>query len=169
MAGVKLRAPISPPNIRQFAKFAIVGCSNVAVSFIIFYVCYKELRLASLIINSLGWWGHRLQEILMQFGISTVDAGFSNIVGYAGGMINSFYLNKTWTFNARGRTLTQMRRFVVLNLVALTLSTSIMFVLVDLYGMQYLVTWCLTIGLVMFLSFLGSKYWAFVEQISYGK
>jgi putative flippase GtrA len=169
MVGVRLRSSFSPPDIRQFARFAIVGCSNVAVSFIIFYICYTELRLASLIINSLGVWGHRLQELLTQFGISTVDAGCSNIVAYAGGMINSFCLNKTWTFDVRGRTLTQMRRFVVVNIVGLTISTSIMFVLVDLRGMPYLITWFLTIGFVMFLSFLGSKYWAFAEQTSHGK
>ena len=76
-------------------------------------------------------------------------------------MINSFLLNKIWTFQAEGGTYRQLLRFVVINLVALLLSTSSMFLLVDVLGGPYIATWFVVIAPVTILSYLANKFWAF--------
>ena len=120
------------PNGRQLIKFAIVGCLNVLVTFVFFFLCYRQWSLASLILDAMGSTGEVIKEILFELNIHSIDAAFANTIGYMAGMINSFVLNKLWTFEAKGRTTRQLHRFFILNIIGLIVSTSIIFVFVDL-------------------------------------
>jgi putative flippase GtrA len=151
---------------RQLVKFAIVGCLNVAVSFVTFLVCYRYVPLASFVLDAMGAAGANVIAAMNRVGVPTVDAGFANVVGYAVGMLNSFLLNKTWTFEAKGRTAVQARRFVALNVVGLAFSTLAVLVMVDVLGFAYLPVWIATTAFVMLLNFLGNKYWTFVADPS---
>ena len=150
-------------DIRQIVKFAIVGCLNVLVSFVVFYLCYRQWPLATVILDAVGAAGEVIKEVLLRFNIDSIDGAFANTIGYMAGMVNSFTLNKLWTFEAKGRTASQIHRFFVLNILGLVLSTLIMFVFVDLLNASYLVVWPVTIGLVMIINFIGNKYWTFSE------
>jgi len=147
---------------RQVSRFAIVGCLNVAVSLVTFLIIYRYVPLASIVLDTLGAAGTRIADAMIRAGVPVVDAGFANFVGYLAGMVNSFVLNKRWTFEAGGRTALQARRFVVLNLAGLSVSTSLILVFVDVLGMPYLPVWIATTALVMILNFFGNKYWTFV-------
>lgn len=149
------------PHANQFIKFAIVGCLNVLVSFVVFYLCYRQWPLASMILATIGTKGAWINANLATFGIKSIDGAFANILGYLAGMVNSFILNKMWTFAAKGATVRQINRFVILNILGLILSTLIIFIFVDLLLAPYLIVWFLTIGIVMILNFLGNKYWTF--------
>lgn len=150
-------------DFRQLYRFAIVGCLNVLVSFAVFVFFYAVLPLAGLILDNLGSAGSSIRDALSEYGIRSVDAAVANIVGYAAGIGNSFLLNKTWTFRAQGDTLRQMRRFFTLNVLGLALSTFLLFIFVDLFGVSYLLVWGLATAIVMVLNFFGNKIWTFAQ------
>jgi putative flippase GtrA len=150
-------------DARQFLRFAVVGCVNVAVSFAVFLVCFEVWPLGSLALDLLGPAGEAIRTIMANHGVESVDAAVANAVGYGAGMMNSFVLNKLWTFRARGRTLQQMQRFVILNVLGLLLSTALLFVMVDVLGGPHLPIWALATGIVMVLNYFGNKLWAFTQ------
>ena len=152
------------PTFRQFAKFVFVGCLNVIISTVVFYLCYRQWQLAHLIFELTGQAGESAAALLERQGIQSLDAAVATIAGYTAGMANSFMLNRTWTFGARSDVLGQMRRFFLLNIAGLGVSTLIMFTFVDLLNGPYVVVWVITVGLVMVLNFVGNKYWTFARR-----
>ena len=156
-------ALVVSPDFRQFYRFAIVGCLNVLISFAVFVLCYDVWPLASLVFDVTGAAGSWISGILSAYGIHSVGAAFANFCGYAAGMVNSFVLNKIWTFQTRGDTLQQMHRFLILNVLGLLLSTLLLFVFVDLLRRPHLVIWFISTGIVMVLNFYGNKFWTFAD------
>ena len=147
-------------------RFAAVGCLNVTVSFVVFYALYRVWPVATLLLDNLGSLGSAISLRMTEFGISTPDASLASIVGYAAGVLNSFILNKIWTFQAAGDARNQLRRFLVLNALGLAVSTLIVFVFVDVLHGPYVVVWFSAIGIVMIGNFLGQKHWAFADGFS---
>jgi putative flippase GtrA len=98
--------------------------------------------------------------------LEAIERGVANLLGYAAGMVTSFMLNKTWTFEADGSTLRQFRRFLVLNLAGLLLSTVLIFIFVDRLGGPYIFVWIGTTCLVMVVNFVGNKFWTFSDSDS---
>ena len=125
-----------------FARFVVVGCLNFVVSFAAFYASYEFLPL----------------------GESSGRGAVANVVAYAAGMLNSFALNRVWTFRAEGQVAVHAAKFVVLNAATLVASTAIVLVLVDLAGFPALAVWLpLTIA-ILTAHYLGMKHWAFAER-----
>ena len=90
-------------------RFVLVGLSNTLVDIIVFTV------------------------LVAGFAVSPVPA---NIVGYIIGTINSFVLNRNWTFREAYETDWggQFARFTGVNLAALGLSTAIVWTLAPFLG-----------------------------------
>jgi putative flippase GtrA len=153
-------APTSQ-GIQQFKKFIVVGCSNFAVSFLVFYLFYNYLKLSGILFNILGPAGDYLERSLQNIGAESVDAALTNGIGYAAGIINSFIWNKLWTFKARHQTAGQFGRFLVLNLACLLLSSLSLFIFTDYLGLPYGPVWFITMGIVTLVNFVVSKYWVF--------
>jgi len=83
---------------KSIIKFGIVGCINTGVDFITFTL------------------------LLSMFGIDKLAC---QVGGYSMGIINSFVLNKLWTFNdkkERTNTAAQFVKFVVTNMISLGIS-----------------------------------------------
>jgi putative flippase GtrA len=148
---------------RQFGRFAVVGCGNVAISFLVFILFYRYLPLGTFAIGMSGPYSIKIEEALARLGVHSIDAGLANTLGAVAGMANSFLLNKHWTFGAKGMTALQLRRFVVLNIVVITGSSVFIFVLIDVLQFQYLPVWIFATGLAMMANFLGNKFWTFGE------
>jgi putative flippase GtrA len=125
-------------------RFALVGCTNFVVSFSVFYLTFNYLPGA-------------IREQLPA-------ASVANVAAYAAGMVNSFLLNRSWTFRAGGNAAAQALRFAVVSLASLALSTATMFQFVDVRGHPELAVWVPTTIIVMMLNYLGCKYWAFAPQ-----
>ena len=89
------------------------------------------------------------------------EGTFANVLSYVCGTLNSFLWNKTWTFRTHGGSLKQGKRFFVLNLLCLALSTVIIFFFVDMLRGPYRIVWVLTMGFITILNFLGNKLWTF--------
>lgn len=154
---------LASPGARQLVRFLIVGCLNVAVTFVVFVFCYRTLELGSRFLAAAGSAGVWLSGALGRIGVGSIDAAAANFVGYLAGMVNSFILNKAWTFEARGRTLQQMQRFVTLNIVGLIGSTVLMFIGVDLLGVPYPPVFAGTVILTTIFHFVGNKHWTFAS------
>lgn len=152
-------------GVRQLAKFSVVGCLNLAISLTVFIVLYSQLRLGTLVMNSTGDVGLWLTHVLNGFGIEKIDAAVANTVSYATGMMNSFYLNRLWTFEAKVPARTRLPRFVLVNALSFIVSTLILLVVVDVLGASYLPVLCATLGIVTVINFLGNKFWTFSEPL----
>ena len=148
-------------NIGEMMRFGFVGVLNILISFVFFYLTYNYWPIASSFSN-FSLETLRAAGLTLRIDeIQTVNAAFANIIAYIAGMINSFVLNKTWTFQVKDGTLRQLLRFVAINLVALLLSTSAIFLLIDVLGGPYIATWFVVIAPVTVLSYLANKFWAF--------
>src|SRR4030066_360713 len=94
--------------------------------------------------------------------IQFVKFAVVGFIGYGVGMINSFLLNKFWTFGVRETSLVHVRRFFILNVIGLTISTLAILVLVDMLGAPYMPVWFATIVVVTLFNFFGNKHWTFL-------
>jgi putative flippase GtrA len=126
------------------ARFALVGVTNFLVSLAVFVLAYRYLPQA-------------LQRL-------APAAAVANVLAWLAGMVNSFALNRSWTFRARGAIAPQAARFAVVNLAGLGLSTFLVYRLVDTMGLPELCVWVPTTVLVMIVNYLGCKHWAFAPR-----
>ena len=125
------------------ARFALVGLTNFVVSFTVFYLSFNHLP-ASV---------QRHAPV----------AATANLLAYLAGMVNSFILNRSWTFRASGNTAVQAVRFTIVNLSSLAFSTLVMFRFVDVLHYPELAVWVPTTVVVMMLNYVGCKHWAFAR------
>jgi putative flippase GtrA len=124
------------------ARFIVVGCANFVVSFAAFYASYRFLPLDD----------------------SSGRGAAANVLAYAAGMINSFVLNRIWTFRAEGQIVAHAFKFVALNAVTLVASTALVFVLVDWAGLPALAVWLPLTLAILATHYLGMKHWAFARS-----
>lgn len=83
----------------QFIKFGLTGVMNTAIDFITFFI-----------LSSLG-----------------TTYYFAQIMSYSAGVVNSYFLNRTWTFEQKDRiNKKEFIRFLTVNLVSLLLSTLVL-------------------------------------------
>jgi len=123
-------------NFVQFIKFSLVGILNTVVDFGIF--------------AALNWaLGEKFYRI-------------SQTLSYSCAVINSYFLNKSWTFQAGHRfNLLEMIKFLSVNLVSLGVSLYFLSLFHDHYGIDIL--WS-KVGATFFsviINFLGNKLWVF--------
>src|SRR5215831_8369344 len=134
------------------ARFALVGCTNFVVSFTAFFLSFNYLPPGA--VAALG-------------GASAhpPQAAVANVIAYLAGMVNSFLLNRSWTFRATsGNALPQAMRFTAVSLFSLTMSTVVTFALVDVLGLPSLGVWVPLTAVVVVVNYLGCKYWAFAPR-----
>ena len=94
--------------IAQFFKFMVVGVINFLVDFGVF----------KLLSTAIG-----------------LPVALSNVISYTCGVINSFILNRYWTFKIRHKFVSvHFAKFVFVNLISLGVNTLAVWVLVELYG-----------------------------------
>lgn len=124
---------------RHLIRFAIVGVINTGVDFGVFSFLKGILQVNSLI---------------------------SQVIGYSAGFINSFLLNKLWTFEG-GKSKSQigtkieLYRFTIVNLASLSLSLlGLRYMEIDLKINTYVAKVIVT-AFVQLVNYLGYKLWVF--------
>lgn len=121
-------------ELKRALKFAVTGVGNTVVDFVVFTVLAV-------------WLG--------------ANVPFSQFCGYSAGMLNSYLINRSWTFHSAQRFFSgQLLRFVFSNLVTLGLSMLLIGAfarmgLADLFAM--LLSTCVTLA----VNFLFSRLWVF--------
>jgi len=127
----------SKDRAMQFLRFCTVGLSNTTVDFAAFFI--------------LIWGG--TPYLLAQ------------VLAYSAGIVNSFFLNRKWTFRISGRINSgEAARFVVVNGFSLLASTAVLSILQDLgNGDLWLNKVIATVG-GLAVNFIGSRLWVFAEK-----
>lgn len=126
-------------NILQLFKFAAVGCVNTLIDWAVYFIMLKLFPSESVIFY-------------------TVAKGFS----YFCGILNSFFLNRFWTFrdnlheNERG----MFAKFLVVNLVGLGFNSVSIYIFLNLEFKQTMALFMATIITFSF-NFILNKLWVF--------
>ena len=122
----------------KLVKFFIVGGINTLISLLTFYVLNKIL------------------------GINYI---LSSVISYAFGMINSYFLNKRWTFNDKDKKIIlQLMKFIAVNGISLSINVLAMYILVDRIHIDSMGAQVIATGFSTILNYLGSR--ALVFSIS---
>ena len=115
----------------KIIKFCIVGGINTLITLILFYILNKIL------------------------GVNYI---FSTVIGYLIGMINSYILNKKWTFHDDDkRVVFQFVKFAVVNSISLGINLLIMYIFVDKLHMDSMLSQICATGFSTLSNFIGSK------------
>ena len=119
----------------QFVRFAIVGILNTGIHYSVFLVLLR---------------------------IATMHYLLASVAGYCTGLMNSYVLNRVWTFESHGSLKRrEFAKFVSVNIVALAVNTATLkwFVfcmkLAPEIGQVFAIVFSLTVN------FLGNKLWTF--------
>ena len=121
--------------IRQFVKFSLVGVLNTLIHYAIFYICYALLDFYHLLAST---------------------------IGFCVAVVNSFFLNKYWTFGSQSPDLgRQFSRFISVSLLALLVNLATMALLVEWLMFDPLIAQLGAIGLALGVNFTGNKLWSF--------
>ena len=119
---------------RRFLKFGITGVGNTLVDFCVF-------------------------TVLSYIGVS---AYVSQVLSYSAGMLNSYVVNRSWTFRSRGAFFgPQMRRFIAVNLSLLLLSLVVLRVGMGVFGLGKLPAKLCATALTVVLGFALNRLWVF--------
>lgn len=133
--------------IRQIMKFSVVGVINTIIDFGI------------------------LNFLIQVFSWSVLPA---NTISFSLAVINSYFLNKYWTFrDHRSINLKQFSSFVLVSLIGLGLSNLLIYYgmwFLDMYNFNISFTWQYNIAkaisaiIVLAWNFLASKFWIFHDR-----
>lgn len=119
----------------QFAKFGLVGFVNTAIHYAVFYVLYSL------------------------FGVHYLVA---SAIGYAAGLVNSYLMNRTWTFKSRRSDKTlEFSVFVLVNVVSLGLNLIALKLLVSRGHVPPEFAQIIAIAFSLTANFAGNKFWTF--------
>lgn len=129
---------LTNPAHRQFVKFCFVGVLNTALFYGIYF-------------------------FMLQLGFFYVVAVTAGTIA---GIINSFIWNKLFTFRVKGKSAGEMAKFItvygvqyVSNIVVIHICIVYFFISAELAGL-------VAIGIGVFISFFGHKYWSFKRRES---
>lgn len=129
-------------RIVQFAKFVLVGCSNVLVSLMIYYV-------------------------LLEQGVPYLMATFA---GYIISTVTGYFLNRFWVFHPQKiRTGISLMRYYFVYLSALGINLSLMYLFVDHMLLPAKLAPILILFVTIPYNFILSKLWVYKEDSHYGK
>lgn len=120
-------------KLMQISRFSVVGALNTLIDFIMFTV-----------FNGLVGAGYTL----------------SQVIGYSSGIINSFILNKKWTFGNKGnsgKTPKEFVKFIFVNLLSLTVTLVSMNLMVKDLGINVYVSKVIVTLIAQMINFIFYK------------
>ena len=129
---------LEDPRVRQLyklIKFGIVGVMNTAVDFLVY----------TLLVSVFGW-----------------GLYISQVISYSCGMLNSYVINRKWTFSTENGFFSwELVRFVLLNLSMMLLGMAIIWFCTQHLLLHKLVAKLISTVLVLIVNFLVSNFWVF--------
>ncbi|MCL2158553.1 MAG: GtrA family protein [Oscillospiraceae bacterium] len=123
-------------DIRKFVKFGITGIINTAIDFLVYTLCLEV------------------------FGTGAVVA---QPIGQGVAMINSYLMNKNWTFKKREKyNLAEILKFLLVNGGSLAINTLGVYLLHEVLGLnEYLCKIPVAISTIL-VNYFGNKLFVFV-------
>ncbi len=116
-----------------FIKFGITGVLNTAVDFVVFFL------------------------------VSPITGIYpAQIAGYTCGMINSFFINRSWTFKSEESFFSPtFVKFAAANLITMGISIVVLAVFIQFLLLDILISKILTTVVTLIFNFLLSRLWVF--------
>jgi len=131
-------------NARSLVLFSLVGLSNTLIDYLVFFLLYH--------------WFHDYYQAVQ-------------VVSYSCGMVNSYLLNKYWTFqkkNVPGRA--EILKFITINALALSVSSISLYVLSHNFSLNMFICKTIATGISLVVNYVGSKFWVFKDgKYSYAR
>jgi putative flippase GtrA len=125
------------PRIIQFLRFCMVGLGNTTIDFTVFFL-----------LNRVG-----VLYLLAQ------------VLSYSAGVVNSFVLNRKWTFRmARKTNFAEVAKFIIVNGLSLLLSSSMLYILHDANHMNLWLAKIAATAVGIAVNYIGSYVWVFAEN-----
>jgi len=121
----------------QFIKFCLIGLLNAGIHYAVFLLLFRLLG---------------------------VHHQVATVIGYGCGLINSFLMNRTWTF--RGASENRHReffKFFWVNMLSLGVNMAALEAFVRFAGLPGEIALVLAIGFSTVTNFVGNKFWTFRE------
>ncbi|MBP8083471.1 MAG: GtrA family protein [Spirochaetes bacterium] len=128
-------------EIVKIFRFCIVGFANTAVFSLLFYVLFNLLEVNYLIATTLSYF------------IAT---------------LNSFFLNRNWTFKQKSGNLSKLPKFILLNIFSASINSLSMFILVDHLHFPVWPSQVLTICLTLIINYTVNRFYIFKTNHSMG-
>lgn len=133
---LKIAKKLFSGEIWRFIKFGLTGVMNTLVDYAVF-----------LVLSYIG-----------------VNIYLSQVASYSCGMLNSYVVNRSWTFNSQKRFFgAQMIRFIVVNLSLLALSLGVLWLGTRL-GYGKLLSKLGATAVTLVLGFIVNRLWVFKNQ-----
>ena len=137
---MKLKQLMQSEEVVKFLKFGVTGVLNTAVDFLIY-------------------------TLLVTFAGANIF--LSQVLGYACGTLNSYVINRSWTFRSKKKFFSgEMVKFIVVNLITLAVSLLVMGWLTSILDLGKILLKLPVTGVTIILNFLLSRLWVFKEDKS---
>jgi len=131
----KIRAFIENGDLKRFVKFAVTGCLNTLVDYVVF----------------------TLLSVVLTVAVVPAQAA-----GYACGMLCSYTINRSWTFSSKSKFFSStLLRFLIANGLVLLLSLGLIYLAHDVMGIHKLLAKLLVTGFTVVVNFILSRLWVF--------
>ncbi|HXK77592.1 MAG TPA: GtrA family protein [Oscillospiraceae bacterium] len=131
---MNLRGLTDGKNRKQFIRFCLIGVLNTAVD----YAVFSAVSLFS-------------ENIYL-----------AQTCGYAAGVLNSYTLNRKWTFDTQGKFFSpEFVKFIVVNLVSYAASLGALWLLADVWGLNKYFAKILLVGVTLVINFVLNRIWVF--------
>ena len=131
-------------NARSLVLFSLVGLANTLIDYLVFFLLYH--------------WFHDYYQAVQ-------------VVSYSCGMVNSYLLNKYWTFqkkNVPGRA--EILKFIMVNALALSVASISLYVVSQNFSSNMFICKTIATGMSLVVNYVGSKFWVFKdEKYSYAR
>jgi putative flippase GtrA len=127
---------------RQLFKYSIVGIFNTIIGLSIIYFL---------------------------FNIFNLNYIFSNVIGYACGLVNSFIWNKRWTFNSKKHYSKELFPFFIVFLLAYFANLIIVITLVESLKINPNIAQLFGVGAYTSVNFIINRAWTFSPSNGYYK
>lgn len=123
-----------PQTIRQFIKFGLVGVLNTIITLSIIFVFMKLLNVSYIL---------------------------SNVIGYLFGFVNSFMLNKIWTFKSKKSIGSESFFFVLIFVVCYFIQLTFLIILKEKLLVKPEYAQIISMILYSIINFSGNKFITF--------
>lgn len=126
-------------KLKHIGRFSMVGMANTLVDFLMFTLFHGLV------------------------GLSYIT---SQVIGYSFGILNSFVLNRKWTFedvNSNKKTFHELLQFIVVNLISLSITIITMNFLIKGLNLNVYVSKIIATIISQITNFLAYKLWVFTK------
>ena len=134
-------------SLDQRIKFILVGCLNTGISLIVEFACYILMGIPF--------------SLNAQKLATPTQVLIATLSGYTAGGINSYFWNKFFTFEVKGKSASEVVRFFILFVAQVALSFALKELFIEAFGINTFISAVITTLITMLLSYFGQTTFAF--------